>query len=64
MSTFERINPFLAYIVGIGLGAEISRSIYTEGGSLTVTAASSLVATLLIIAGEITHRRKKREKQS
>jgi hypothetical protein len=56
MSVFERINPFLAYVVGIGLGAEMSRSLYTDGGSLAIAALSSVIATVLILSGEVAHR--------
>ena len=56
MPTFERINPFLAYIVGLGLGAEMARSIYTDSGNLAFTAFFSIIAAVLIVAGEVTHR--------
>mgnify|MGYP006868073292 FL=1 len=61
MPVFEQINPFLAYIVGLGLGAEMARSVYTDSGSIMFTAVFSVIATLLIIAGEVTHRLEQRK---
>lgn len=56
MPLFERINPFLGYAAGLGLGAEMARSIYTDGGNLVFTAFFSVLAAALIVAGEVTHR--------
>lgn len=64
MPLFERINPFLAYIVGLALGGEMARTVYTQGGSLAITGFFSLVATVLIVVGEATHRLEQRKEQA
>ena len=62
MSALERVNPFLAYVVGLALGGEMARTVYTEGGSLAVTGFFSLLATALIASGEIAHRLEQRKR--
>lgn len=60
MPVFDRVNPFLAYIVGLALGAEMARVVYTDEGNLLISVIFSLIATGLIVAGEVTHRLEQR----